>query len=521
MDITTQDSLKEEPEQPEQPKHNHSIKPVVFYGSAIVIILLTLWTTISPTSAEKYIGAIESWITEMFGWYYILTATIVIIFVVSLAIGKTGKIKMGPDDSKPRYNMFTWAAMLFAAGIGTDVLFYSASAPISHYLTPPDGVGGTTEDARQAVIWALFHYGISGWALYMLMGLALGLFAYRYKLPLSIRAMLYPIFGKRVQGLTGDTIEIAAVLGTIFGIATSLGIGVIQLNYGLHLMFGVPIGLGAQIGLIVVAVLIASISTFSGVDVGIRRLSELNVFLAIGLVLYILFTGKTQFLLNALVQNTGDFVNRFMDMTLNTFAYGEATAWMSDWTIFFWAWWVAWAPFVGLFLARISRGRTVRQFVTGTLLIPFFFILLLFSIFGNSALDIVLSGNTEFGEAAASNPEQGFYMLLEQLPGAPIAIAVATLLGLMFYVTSADSGALVMSNFTSNVGRTHGDGPPWMRIFWAVATGLLTLALLALGGLNALQSATIIIGLPFSVILYLIMYSLYRTLKHDRLEIKE
>ncbi|HLR10485.1 MAG TPA: choline BCCT transporter BetT [Sporosarcina sp.] len=504
-------------EEPGRSKQNRAIKPVVFFGSAAIIILLTLWTTISPASAEKYIGAVEGWITEMFGWYYILTATIVIIFVIALAVGKTGNIKMGPNDSKPQYNMFTWAAMLFAAGIGTDVLFYSASAPISHYLAPPDGVGGTSEDARQAVIWALFHYGISGWALYMLMGLALGLFAYRYRLPLSIRSMLYPIFGKRVQGLTGDTIEIAAVLGTIFGIATSLGIGVIQLNYGLHLMFDIPVGLSAQIGLIVVAVLIACISTFSGVDVGIRRLSELNVFLAIGLVLYILFTGKTHFLLNALVQNTGDFVNRFMDMTLNTFAYGEATAWMSEWTIFFWAWWVAWAPFVGLFLARISRGRTVRQFVAGTLMIPFFFILLLFSIFGNSALDIVMSGNSEFGEAAMSNPEQGFYMLLEQLPGAPIAIGVATLLGLMFYVTSADSGALVMSNFTSKVGRSHGDGPPWMRIFWAVATGLLTLALLALGGLNALQSATIIIGLPFSAILYLIMYSLYRTLKQDHL----
>lgn len=424
---------------------------------------------------------------------------------------------MGPDDSKPQYNMFSWAAMLFAAGIGTDVLFYSASAPVSHYLIPPDGGMGTDEDARQAVIWALFHYGISGWALYMLMGLALGLFAYRYGLPLSIRSMLYPIFGKRVKGLTGDTIEIAAVLGTIFGIATSLGIGVLQLNYGLHLMFGIPVGLGAQIGLILIAVFIACASTFSGVDVGIRRLSELNVFIAIGLVLYILITGETQFLLNALVQNVGDFINRFADMTLNTFAYGEANEWLSEWTLFFWAWWVAWAPFVGLFLARISRGRTIRQFVTGTLMIPFFFILLLFSVFGNSAYSVVMEGNSSFGKAAVNNPEQGFYLLLEQYPGAPLAIAAATFLGLMFYVTSADSGALVMSNFTSKVTSSDGDGPPWMRIFWAVATGVLTLALLSLGGLDALQSATIIIGLPFSMVLYLVMFSLHKVLKHDRL----
>lgn len=424
---------------------------------------------------------------------------------------------MGPDHSQPRYNMFTWASMLFAAGIGTDVLFYSVSAPVSHYLMPPDGLGGTSEAARQAVIWALFHYGISGWALYMLMGLALGLFAYRYKLPLSIRAVIYPIFGKRVKGLGGDAIEIAAVLGTIFGIATSLGIGVILLNYGMHVLFGIPIGLGAQIALILVAIFMTCLSAYSGVDKGIRRLSELNVFIAIALVLYVLFSGQTQSLLNALVQNVGDYINRFPGMTLNTFAYGEASAWMSQWTIFFWAWWVAWAPFVGLFLARISRGRTVRQFVVGTLMIPFFFILLLFSILGNGGLSMVLNGNSSFGEAAANYPAQGFYSLLEQLPGAPIAVAAATFLGLMFYVTSADSGALVMSNFTSNSTDNYGDGPRWMRIFWAIATGVLTLALLALGGLTALQSATIIVGLPFTIVLYLVMFSLYRVLKRDRL----
>lgn len=496
-----------------------TIKPFVFFWSASLIILVTLWTIIDPQGSGGVIGAVQSWVVGQLGWYFILTTTIVLVFILVIAFSDKGKLKMGAADDKPRYSLFAWAAMLFAAGIGIDLLFYSASAPVTHYLFPPEGMGETEESARQSVLWAMFHYGISGWGLYTLMGLSLGLFAYRYKLPLSLRSILYPIFGKRAQGMAGDAIEIGAVLGTIFGIAVSLGIGVIQLNVGLHMIFDIPVGLGAQIGLILVAIFITCLSTFTGVDKGIRFLSELNIFIAISLVLYVIIFGQTQFLLNGFVQNIGDFVSRFPGMTLNTFAYGDSEKWLADWTIFFWAWWIAWAPFVGLFLARISRGRTIRQFVTGTLIIPFFFILILFSVFGNSALGIVMDGNTNFGEMAVNNPAQGFYALLEQFPAATLTIGVSIFLGLIFYVTSADSGALVMSNFTSNNTGIYGDGPPWLRIFWAVATGALTLALLALGdgGITALQSATIIIGLPFSIVLYLIMFSLYQVLKNDRL----
>lgn len=493
------------------------VKPVVFFGSAIIIISFAAWCMIYPNAAENLIGVVVGWVADIFGWYYILTATLVLFFVIVVACGRTGRVKLGPDHSKPKYNIFTWTSMLFAAGIGIDLMFFSVSGPVSHYLAPPEGLGGTDEAARQAVIWTLFHYGVTGWGMYTLMGLVFGLFAYRYNLPLSIRATLYPIFGKRINGLTGDTIEIAAVLGTIFGIATSLGIGVVQLNFGLHLMFGLPLGLGAQISLIVIAVAMATASTVSGVDKGIRRLSELNVLLAFVLMLYVLFTGETKFLLNALVQNIGDFVSRFPGMTLNSFAYGEAGGWLSDWTLFFWAWWIAWAPFVGLFLARISRGRTIRQFVTGTLTIPFLFILIWISIFGNSSLAIVMGGNSVFGDTAMNAPEQGFYTLLEQYPGAPVVVVVATFLGLLFYVTSADSGALVMSNFTSKVTSTNSDGPSWMRIFWAFATGALTLAMLMVGGVTTLQYATVIIGLPFSIVLYLFMIGLYRVLRRETL----
>ena len=365
-------------------------------------------------------------------------------------------------------------------------------------------------------MWTLFHYGISGWAMYALMGMALAYFAYRHNLPLGIRSALYPIFGKRIQGRIGDAVDITAVLGTIFGIATSLGIGVVQLNYGLKVMFGIAESTAAQIGLIAVAVFMATVSVVTGVDKGIRRLSELNVLLAIGLMVFILVSGDTIFLLNGIVLNIGDYVSGFSGMTMNTFAFDRPVEWLNSWTLFFWAWWIAWAPFVGLFLARISRGRTIRQFVAATLVIPFLFILIWISIFGNSALAIVMGGDSAFGDAAMNQPERAFYSLLAEYPGMGLTAAVATFTGLLFYVTSADSGALVMANFTSYLRNARTDAARWMRIFWAAVTGLLTLAMLIVGGVPTLQNATIITGLPFSFVMCLVLLGLYRSLRTER-----
>ncbi len=303
--------------------------------------------------------------------------------------------------------------------------------------------GQTIEAARQAMVWTLFHYGLTGWSMYALMGMALGYFSYRYNLPLTIRSALYPIFGKRINGPIGHSVDIAAVIGTIFGIATTLGIGVVQLNYGLSVLFDIPDSLAAKAALIALSVIIATISVTSGVDKGIRVLSELNVALALGLILFVLFMGDTSFLLNALVLNVGDYVNRFMGMTLNSFAFDRPVEWMNNWTLFFWAWWVAWSPFVGLFLARISRGRTIRQFVMGTLIIPFTFTLLWLSVFGNSALYEIIHGDAAFAQEAMAHPERG-YSLLAQYPAFTFSASVATITGLLFYVTSADSGALVL-----------------------------------------------------------------------------
>ncbi|PWH06100.1 high-affinity choline transporter BetT [Brachybacterium endophyticum] len=489
--------------------------PPVLIGSAALIAAVALWAILAPTQAGVVIGAIVTWTSQNLGWYYIVTAGVVVAFVLVLALSRMGTIKLGPDHARPQFNLFTWTAMLFAAGIGIDLMFFSVSEPISQYYEPPTGGGENIEAARQAIVWTLFHYGPVGWAMYALMGAAFAYFAYRRNMPLSIRSLLHPLLGRRMDGWAGHTVDIAAVLGTVFGIATSLGIGVVQLNYGLYVMFGIPEGVGAQIGLIVLSVLMATMSTVSGVEKGIRRLSELNVILALALLVYIAVTGNTRRILEGLVMNIGDFLSRFPGMLLNTFAWEQPDTWSSSWTLFFWAWWIAWAPFVGLFLARISRGRSLRQFVLGVLVVPFLFIALFISVFGNSALELVIGGDDAFGKAAMATPERAFYDLLAQYPGATLLIGLATLTGLLFYVTSADSGALVLANFTSVIADPKEDGSTTLRVFWSVLTGLLTLAMLLVGGITTLQGATLVIGVPFSVVLYLVMISLWRALRSE------
>ncbi len=503
-----------------KPKYSPVNKPV-FFTSAILIVGFVLWAWLLPEQADTVIFGMMDWVGTNLGWYYVLTVTIVVIFVLVVALTKVGRVRMGPDHSRPRFNLFTWAAMLFAAGIGVDLMFFGISGPATNYLTPPEGAGVSDEAARMAPLWTMFHYGIPGWALYALMGMGIGLFAYRYHLPLSIRSALAPIFGKRVRGLPGHAVDVAAVLGTIFGIAVSLGIGVVFLNYGLSFIFGIPQSVGVQIALMALAVGITIISTVTGVDKGIRRLSELNVVLAIGLMIWVLVSGNTPQLMNQLIQNVGDFFSRFPSMLMNTFGYTEghpdypAADWLQDWTLFFWAWWIAWAAFVGLFLARISRGRTLREFVLGVLLIPFSFILLWVSIFGNGALAF-FRNDEEFLNTAITNPESGFFTLLTQYPGATFSIGLAVVTGMLFYVTSADSGSLVMANLTSKPSNDDSDGAPWLRIFWAIVTGALTLAMLFIDGVYTLQAATVMIGLPFSVVIYLMMISLFKVLRTER-----
>ncbi|WP_105566538.1 choline BCCT transporter BetT [Microbacterium halophytorum] len=487
----------------------------VLIASGAVILAIAIWAIAAPDNAASVFGSAVVWVSETFGWYFILTAAIVVVFILVVAFGRTGSTKLGPDHAKPQFSLFTWASMLFAAGIGIDLMFFAVSEPAAQYVHPPTGEGETIAAARQAIVWTFFHYGPVGWAMYALMGAAFAYFAYRRNLPLSIRSLLTPLLGKRADGWAGHSVDVITVLGTVFGIATSLGIGVVQLSYGMSVMFGTPDGVAMQIALIALSVVMATISTVSGVEKGIRRLSEANVVLAIVLILWVTVTGETRRLLDGLVMNVGDFISTFPNILMTTFAWERPDEWMQLWTLFFWAWWAAWAPFVGLFLARISRGRTLREFIVGVLVIPFAFIAIFTSIFGNSTLEIIMGGNAGFADAAVNAPERAFFDLLQQYPGAPALGGIALLTGFLFYVTSADSGALVLSSLSSKIEDTKQDGGRRVRIFWSVATGLLTLGMLLAGGVPVLQQAAVVIGLPVSVLLYLVMISFYRALRSE------
>ena len=489
------------------------INPVVFYGSVIGIVLFALWAMFFTASAGRVINGALGWISGSFGWFYFVAVVAYLVFVIVVALSRFGDIKLGPDHAEPEFNVVTWAAMLFSAGIGIDLIFYCIVEPLTQFTQPPVGEGGSIEAARQAMQITYLHWGLSGWGIYTLVGMALAFFSYRHGLPLTVRSALYPIFGKRIYGSLGHAVDIAAVLGTVFGVATSLGIGIIQLNYGLNHMFGIPEGVATQAALAVVIVLFAAISAASGVEKGIRRLSEFNMLLAVLLMIFVLVTGKTMFLLNAMVTNVGDYFANFVAMSFDTYAFDQPVDWLNTWTLFFWAWWIAWGPFVGLFLARISRGRTIRTFVAGTLILPLTFMMAWMSIMGNSAIDMVMNGANDFAQSAVSNPGSAIYLFLQNLPWQQITTVVMTMLAIVFFITSGDSGSLVLSNLTCYIRDPNDDAPAWMRIVWAAVIGVITLALLVTGGLGALQSAVVVMGLPFTFVLFLMMIGLYKALK--------
>ncbi len=492
------------------------LNPVVFHGSVAGILVFLVLPLLFTEQAGAFFDAGLAWVSETFGWYYMLAVVAYLVFVVLIGCSRYGSIRLGPDHSRPEFSLLSWSAMLFAAGIGIDLLFFSVAEPVAHYLAPPDLEPESQAAMRQAVVQTYLHWGLSGWGLYVLMGMSLAYFSYRHRLPLAIRSALYPLLGKRIHGPIGSAVDITAVVSTVFGIATSLGIGVMQLNYGLAYMFDVPESLSVQVILIGLVVVLATISVVSGVEKGIRRLSEFNMLLALALMIFILFQGQTLVLLDRVVNNAGDYLSGFVAMSFDTYAFAgeEAQEWKMWWTIFFWGWWIAWTPFVGLFLARISRGRTIREFVAGALFIPLAFMMVWMSVLGDSGIELVANqGVAELGEQALSTPQTTLYTLLEYYPWIGITAAVVTVLGIVFFITSADSGALVLANFTSILSDVNHDAPVTLRIFWAAVIGLVTIALLMAGGLAALQSAVVITALPFSLVIFAIMWGMLRALK--------
>ena len=399
--------------------------------------------------------------------------------------------------------------MLSAAGRGIGLMFFGVAEPIMHYADPPVGDARTIVAARNAMRITFFHWGIHAWAVYAVVALSLAYFAYRHGLPLRIRSSLYPIIGDRIHGPIGHAVDSFAVLGTMFGLATSLGLGVIQINTGLSYLFGVEVNVVMQVVLITVITLIATGSVVSGLDKGVRRLSELNMLMAILLLAFVLLVGPTVHLLQAFVQNIGMYISNLFAMTFNLYAY-EPTSWIGGWTLFYWGWWIAWSPFVGMFIARISRGRTVREFVLGVLLVPLGFTFLWMTVYGNTALHLVIvQGVTGLADAVAADTSVALFRFLEEFPLTSITSALAVLLVVIFFVTSADSGSLVIDMLTS---RGEEQSPTWQRNFWPLLVGAGAIALLVPGGLPALQTTTISHALPFTFVMILMCWGVLRAM---------
>lgn len=485
------------------------LKPV-FIPSVIFIIALVSFAILSPQIANEVFTNVRNFVADKFGWLYMLGVGIFTLFALFLAVSPFGKFRLGPDQSKPTYSNLSWFAMLFSAGMGIGLMFWSVAEPVMHYVSPPVGTAQSIDSAKMAMNILFFHWGLHAWAIYAIVGLVLAYFSFRHGLPLSIRSALYPLIGDKIYGKIGHSVDTIAVLGTVFGVATSLGFGVLQINSGLNYLFEIPVGITTQIILIALITAIATISVVLGLDGGIKRLSELNLYLAGFLLLFIFLAGPTFFLLNTLIQNIGSYLSNIVFMTFNQYSYDTTSSWMSSWTLFYWAWWIAWAPFVGMFIARVSRGRTIREFVIGVLFVPVGFTFIWMTVFGNSALYSIMNEDfTLLSTAVSADVSTALFKFLQHFPFSSFVSVIAIVLVVTFFVTSSDSGSLVVDTIASG-GRVN--NPVWQRIFWAVSQGIVAIALLLAGGLQALQSASIIMALPFVFVMLIACWGMYKAL---------
>lgn len=495
-----------------------SINPPVFFSSVVIIFFMVLLCAVWPEGASHFFKSVQSWLEIKAGWLYILGVAIFLLFILFVMVSRFGDIKLGPDHAVPDYSYKSWIAMLFSAGMGIGLMFFGVAEPVMHFLAPPDATPETIQAAKDALKITFFHWGIHAWAIYAVVALSLAYFSYRHKLPLLPRSALYPLIGERIYGPIGHAVDTFAVIGTMFGVATSLGFGVLQVNSGLsYLMSDIPNNTTVQVGLIIVITGIATLSVFSGLDKGVKRLSELNLGLACLLLVFVLLLGPTVMLLQAFVQNTGSYLSDIVGKTFNLYAYQQKEDWIGGWTLLYWGWWISWSPFVGTFIARVSRGRTIREFLIGVLFVPSALTFLWMTVFGNTAIDAIMNhGATYLAEAVSSDVSVALFKFFEHMPMSNVLSVIALCLVVTFFVTSSDSGSLVIDNLTSG---GDANAPVWQRIFWALLQGVVASVLLLAGGLQALQTAAIASALPFLIVMLFMCVGLYRALQDDWLKI--
>ena len=494
--------------------------PAIFFSSAAVIIIFVLGTIFFTDQIDAGVSVASDWLLTNLGWFYILGVTVFVVFLIYIAASRYGRAKLGPDDEPPEHSNGAWFAMLFAAGIGSILMFWGVAEPVSHFGDPPRaslGVEpGTPAAAVDAMNFTYYHFTLHTWAIFTLPALCFAYFIHKRNLPPRVSSIFQPILGEKIHGPIGKTIDVVAIIGTVFGIAVSIGLGTLQINGGLAQVIGIPENALWQLIIIGVVCGLATISVSLGLDKGIKVLSNLNIVVAVLLLVFIIAFGPTLFMAKGVFESLGTYIQQLPELALwnDTFAN---TGWQNTWTVFYWAWTITWSPFVGIFIARISRGRTIRQFVIGVLAIPSAFSILWFGIFGYASFDIELN---QGGGLVDRVVDQGdipgaLFAFLDHYPlAAPVSV-VAIVLVVVFFVTSVDSAALVVD--TMNNG--HEDFNPLpQRIFWALAVAVVTAALLVFsgtGGLEALQSTIILVGLPFFIIAYFQIYALMRALRED------
>lgn len=499
--------------------------PPIFFSSAAVIILFVIATIVFTEPLDAAVSAASDWLYTNLGWFYILGVTLFLLFLIVIAIGRFGRVTLGPDDEKPEHSGPAWFAMLFAAGIGSILMFWGVAEPISHFGEPPRGpsLGIEAESsaaAADAMNFTLYHFTLHTWTIFTLPALCFAYFIHKRNLPPRVSSIFQPILGERIHGPIGKFIDVVAIIGTVFGVAVSLGLGALQINSGINRVFGISESALWQLIIIGVVGGVAMISVALGLDRGIKRLSNFNIWMAVALLVFILVTGSTLFVLQGTIESVGSYLMNLPELALWNDNYAD-TGWQSSWTVFYWAWTISWSPFVGIFIARISKGRTIRQFVAGVLGVPAGFSVLWFGIFGHSAFDIELHGDGGLVDSVVEQEDipGALFAFLEHYPATTFISVVAIILVIIFFITSVDSAALV----TDTMANGHEDfNPLGQRIFWAVAMAVITATLLVLsgsGGLEALEQFVVLVGLPFFVMGYFQMYALYRALREDASEL--
>ena len=498
--------------------------PIMAIGSALLVLGFVIFTIVDPQYADSVYSGAKNFIASQLSWYYIGLMNVFVLLSIYLIFSRFGNIRLGDPDDKPEFGLFAWFSMLFGAGIGIGILFYSIAEPITHFQANPlldPAMSMTPEAATIATRITLMHWGMHGWALYAILGLSLAYFSYRKGLPLAIRSSLYPIFGERIYGPIGHIADLLAVIGTVFGIATSLGLGAQQMNAGLNYLMDTDISTQNQIFLIAGISIIATISALTGVDKGIRILSVLNMRLTLLILLMFLVFGPTSYQLTSLFNNSIDYIIN-LPATSTWLDSDPASTWQSAWTIFYWGWWIAWSPFVSIFIARISRGRTLREFVLGVLLAPTALAIVWITIFGSTGMFIELFGDGGVVEAVNSDTTTALFKTIDLMNLSPVlttAMAgICTIMLVTYFVTSADSATLVICTLISMGSPEPATG---FRLFWGLAIGTVAAVLLHAGGLEALQTASIVAALPFSIVLIVAAYGLFKALFNEPVTDKE